>query len=239
MDSVSDTLCGVPWGPLLRKQPTQLTVQANVPWLLATQCYIAATLNWRRLESLETLALWTDPRSNTSIPLALLAIGASLERACDNMSQWSFADQSGRALDMVLLLDALNHGVAHSEAPPCDDEFDAIAISSALDTLYYINGNDRIVLRDPATNITSANSLLEGLYATQYGSYTLNALQFICMMLLGVKLVLVLHSQHQYQFNKRDADVPFVEPYDVTLTHQHPFNNIQDTELVGDEDISL
>lgn len=220
MTSLSnDSLCGVPWGPLVRKRPIQLIVSDNTAWLLATQAYIAASLNWRRLASRETLALWSSDRyGNLTITVALALMGDSLARACDNMAQWSFSGGGSRssASTIMRLLDDFSNGML-DEAPSCDDEFDMLAVSLALDTLYYINGNDVIVSRDPATNLTRISSLVDGLYATHYGLYALCSFLIILVLLLGLKLVLVLHQSHVYRINKRDGgndDIPFVE-YDI------------------------
>jgi hypothetical protein len=208
-ENAVDTLCGVPWGPLLRKQPTRLIVSENVPWLLGAQTYISAALNWRRFAGVETLALHVDGGDNLTIDMALWLMGDSLERVCDDVGQWSLADDA-MITHAMRLLDALNHGRL-PDAPSCGDEFSAITVDWALATHYYINGNDVIVVRDPSTNLTQRQSLLEGTYATQYGLYTLCAVLFLTCLAMGVKLVLVLREQHhQYHaFNKRDPDVDF------------------------------
>ena len=207
-EETPDTTCGVPWGPLLRKQPTRLIVADNVPWLLGAQTYISAALNWRRFAGVETLALYVDTTTtgatNLTLDLALLALGDSLERVCDDVSQWSLA--APLLAQAMRLLDSFNHGQL-PDAPSCADEFSAITVDWALATHYYVNGNDVLIIRDPATNLTARSSLLDGIYATQYGLYTSGAVLFIACLLLGIKLVLVLRDKHhQYSFTNKRGD---------------------------------
>jgi hypothetical protein len=192
-----DTICGVDWFSLLNA--SRLAVTENQAWLVASQIYIGARLNQRATGFIEDIP----------VSVALLSVRASLDRACDNVSQWTLP--SGKQL---VLLDSFNHGGV-SGAPACADEFNQSAAAAiTLETYYYYNSNDMIVLRDPATNVTLINSLLPGKNATIYGLYCLLGVATIAFLLVLIRLVMALSAKHDYSWAKTKV----VDDHTVTIS---------------------
>jgi hypothetical protein len=197
--TASNTLCGSAWVLLLKSDAARLVVPENQLWLLAAQQYITASLN---LQAIATTV------NDTTIQEGLLVMGDSLTRVCGNVSQWSLQGGSppGQLQDLLSLLLSFNHG--QLGVPACSDEF--VDVVPNMATFYYYNGDDVIAIRDPVTNQTQRNSLVSGLYNTQYGLYALGAVPVLLAAALACKLALHMDWRHKYTVNQRPASLSTV-----------------------------
>ena len=214
--TTNDTMCNSTWSTLLQRDPSHLVLAENQMWLLAFGQYAAAVLNER-----------TVGDNDTGVMQALLLVGDSLERACGNMSQWQL--DSAVKVEALTLLSDYNHGRLLGQVA-CEQQFGS---GDALDTFYYFNSNDVITVRNPARNITIINSVLDGILSRQYGLYVLVPLLTLLLFAFIVKLIMVLHRNHQYKMNRRSQESNAIGEYEMA-TRDGNIQTVHTTTVVYD-----
>lgn len=122
------SLCGVSWHTIIGIEPTKMTIQENVPWVVISHQFITTSLN------VMSMGVYNDSVLRNSI----LVIQDSLEGSCGNLGQWS---RGGNQQNKVLY-DALDTLRVFDHENGCRD-FPSLTTEDAF---YFHHSPDLIVI---------------------------------------------------------------------------------------------
>jgi hypothetical protein len=190
----NDTTCGERWQKLMPLEASRLIVQENRLWIVGFHKYATGILNRRSLMGVGTSL---DVFNTSGVNEALLLLGDSLEATCANFSQWKL---SPVIMDAMLLVDNFNHGIVVGipPLPLCSPP-----PATFPDTFYYYESADTLTIKDPQTNLTYTQSLVRGLYNTNYFQYAMIVLEAFVILLLAIKLLMVQNQNREYYAKSR------------------------------------
>ena len=188
-ENMNDTiLCDTQWRDIMIIDTLKMSIPSNQYWVIASHQYITARLN---KESTNTTILLVND--------ALIWLGDSLERVCDNISYWA-SENDILAYQMIDTLRQYNYGNVCQE----DDNNTYI-----INALYYKHTADLLVIPESqslASNKTSVFSLLGETY--QYRQFTVSGVVIGCLVLIPVMtiiIILLLEKRRKYYLNKKKA----------------------------------
>lgn len=169
-------LCNVSWPSLLQIETIKMSLAANQLWVAASHQMITTALNMAHLNT-----------TNEAVAGALLVLNDSLERFCNNVSQWPL-DSS--IYTQLALLRRFNQGDLAYGPGPCDENM----TTTNGDAFYYVSTPDLIVL--PLAAIQGGNatgiasySLLTDVY--RFRQFTLSSAIIGCLIVCPFLLVCI------------------------------------------------
>lgn len=173
----NETLCGVKWRDILSIDTLRMAQPANQNWVVASHQYITAKLNQ-----------YSDANASQSVKEALLSVGDSLERACDNIREYRIS------YDHLEILRLYYYSNLCNTTTPYDN-----STVKEINPLYYLYTSDILVI--PAnisleSNKTWRFSLLNDEYRFRQfsvGSAIIGCLSSLILMIV----VLVLYDRRK------------------------------------------
>ena len=197
-----ETMCGIGWHELMKIDASRMIIPENSLWVIVLHQYVSSILNRREILSDRVNASMTINFNNTGIEEAIITIGDSLERSCDNVSQFELLPSIQSAHS---LLYDFNHGLipGMNVSIACQEEYSMIHKD---ETFYYFNTPDIITVRNPVTNMTMLESLNRGIYNTQIVLYIIIGLICLALGFDLLKLGMMRSEKRRYIWSKKKED---------------------------------
>jgi len=220
----NQTLCNVTWLQLLEVNVAQMTIKDNQLWVVVSQEYIGANLNSRRAPSFSH----ANHSTHDNIPESILLIGNTLEKVCDNVSQWVLGERE----DFLLgILHQFNRGL-FPEWPSCD--LVSIAKGSQGETFFHYQPVDTFIVRDYTDNETISRSEYIGTLNTNVILCLSLGFTFLWLFICFLKMVIDGNARKRYRLWKNQTSP--TQPTVVVVSEEEKVKNPLMVNLISSDD---